>query len=140
MDKATKEEVESTWKGSYEEVMEEEVLRRANVIRSHTVYKFKVEEGGGKLMKERLCPHRNRDKMRLTVRKDSATGPLDVIRMMLIIYSFTNLRLGCIDTKSTYLQSGPITLEICPPASRSQLTTRSPLVAKYNYLRYTRSG
>lgn len=76
MDKATKEEVELTWKGAYEEVTEEEVPSHANIIGSHIFYKVEVEDGGRKRMKERLFPHGNREKMRHTVRKDSATDPL----------------------------------------------------------------
>lgn len=83
--------------------MEEEVPRHEKISGSHIFYKVKVEECGGKIMKARFFPHGSREKMRHTVKMYSATAPFDVIRMLLIIYTLTNFRLGCIYIKGSYL-------------------------------------
>lgn len=86
--------------------------RAENVISAHFVYKVKSDEKGKKRLKARLCPHGNRDKMKDTIRKDSATAQFDVIRLICSIASILRMRLGCIDVKGAYLQSGPITRDI----------------------------
>lgn len=77
-------------------------------------------------MKARLCPHGNRDKMKNDVRKDSSTAQFDEILLLLSLASMLHFRLGCIDIKGAYLQSGPIRRQIyiLPP----------PEVAKRGYL------
>lgn len=81
------------------------------------VYKVKNEENNVKRMKARLCPNRNRDKMKKTVRKDSAKDQFDVIRLLLSLETIFMFRIGCIDIKGAYLQSGPIKrrIYVIPP-------------------------
>lgn len=48
IEKAVQAELAQNWKGAYEEVLEKEVPKGANVIGSHVIFKIKVEEGGHK--------------------------------------------------------------------------------------------
>lgn len=59
-------------------------------------------------MKARLCPNGNHDRTKKTASKDSATAEFAIIRLLLSMAIFLQLRLGCIDIKGVYLQSGPI--------------------------------
>lgn len=108
LDKALQEELSSNWSDTHDEVDERQIKRDANVIPSHVVYKIKNEENDVKRMKARLCPNGNRDKLKKTVRKDSATAQFDVIRLILSLATIFTFRIGCIDIKGAYLQSGPI--------------------------------
>lgn len=112
VDKSVKDELETNWSDAYIEVEETEVSRHANVITEHFVHKMKVEEGDKKRLKARLCPHENMDKMKSSVRKDSATAQFDFIRLLCCLASILHLRMGCTDIKGAYLQSGPIKRDI----------------------------
>lgn len=118
LDSALQEELQSNWKDAYDTVDDREIGNNANVIPSHVLYKVKNEEHNTKRMKARLCPNGNRDRMKKTVRKDSATAQFDIIRLLLSIASILCFRLGCIDIKGAYLQSGPIkrTIYVRPPS------------------------
>lgn len=63
-------------------------------------------------LKARICPHGNRDVEKDYVRKDSATAQYDVILLILAIVTFLPFRLGLVDIKGAYLQSGPIRRDI----------------------------
>lgn len=112
VDKAVKAELDENWSDSYISVHEKKVAWNENIISAHFVYKVKTEEKGVRRLKARLCPHGIRDKMKDNIRKDSATAQFDVIRLICRIASVLRLRLGCIDVKGAYLQSGPITRDI----------------------------
>lgn len=112
LDKAVRSELEVNWKDAYVPIIESDVPRKANVITSHFVFKIKKEEGGKMRLKARLCPHGNRDKMKNDIRKDSATAQFDVIRLFCSMAAVLQFRLGCLDIKGAYLQSGPIQREI----------------------------
>lgn len=56
----------------------------------------------------RLRPHFNHDKMRHTIRKDSATAQFDVIRLLLCLAAISQFRLGYIDIRDAYFPSRPI--------------------------------
>ena len=105
-------EHKNNWSHAYKEVPEREVPRFANVISSHVVYKVKTNEMGNRELKARIVPHGNRDKEKDTIRKDSATAQLGIIRLLLSIVTFLRFRLGMVDIKGAYLQSGPIQREI----------------------------
>lgn len=96
------------WLKAYDEVMYIEVPRRSNVFSSHFVMKIKVEEEGKMRLKARLCPHVNRGIMKDEVIKDSATAQLDTIRLTLSMSDTMGIRIGCVDVKEAYLQSGSI--------------------------------
>lgn len=111
--KSVGEEITSNWGGAYMEVDGKDVPRDVNVIRSHIVYKIKTEGKGKLRLKARLCPHKNRDKCKSNVRKDSTAAQFDVIRLFISISVTKNSRIGCVDINEAYLQSGPIKREIC---------------------------
>lgn len=112
LDKAVKEELENSWKDAFLEVSERSIPKNANVISSHVVYKVKCEENNLMRMKARLCPHGNRDKEAGKIRSDSSNAQYEIIRILLSAASIMSLKLGCIDIKSAYMQSGPINREL----------------------------
>lgn len=97
--------------GAFEEVNESELDKHANIIGAHFVFKVKKEEKG-KRLKARLCPHGNRDKMKYLIRSDTASVQFDSIRLLLSLAAFRGFRLGCIDIKKAYMQSGRITRDL----------------------------
>lgn len=86
-------------------------------------------------LKARLCPHGNRDKMKHQIRKDSATAQFDVIRLLLSIATILQLRLGCVDIKGVYLQSGPIQRKIFVRPSK-EITSERGYVWRLTKLSY----
>jgi len=111
MDKAFEQELRN-WNDVYSEFSEVNLPNSANVISSHTVYKVKTDESGAKSLKARIVAHGNEDRDKHTVRKDSAAAQFDVVRILLCVCSIKGLRLGKVDVKRAYLQSGPIRREI----------------------------
>lgn len=59
-------------------------------------------------LKECILQHGNRDIEKDDIRKDSSTAQLDVLILMLTILTFLPFRIGIVDMKGEYLQSGPI--------------------------------
>lgn len=96
----------------YEITHEQQVPKNANVISSHVAYKIKIDEDESLKLKDRICPHGNRDKEKDVIRKDSASVQFPIIRLMLRISALLSLRIGKVDISAAYLQSGPITREI----------------------------
>ena len=117
LDDAFESEYEANWRESYKPVTEKDVPRHANIITSHVVYKIKTSENGTRTLKSRIVPHGNRDDDKDSVRKDSATAQLNVIRLLLSLVTFLGFRMGTADIKGAYLQSGPIqrTIYVRPP-------------------------
>lgn len=79
---------------------------------SMIVYKVKCEELGRKRLKERLCPHGNKEIEFGNIRNDSSNAQFDIIRLLLSIASLLSFRLGCVDIKAAYIQSGTISREL----------------------------
>ena len=105
------------------EVQDTDVLKDANVIGSHVVYKVNVEKNNQKILKARLCPHGNHDDENNNVGKDSVTAQFDVIRMLCSVATILGFRIGCFDIKGAYLQSVPIQRDIYvrpPPELREK--------------------
>ena len=109
---ALKHEHDSNWTEAYEEVLDCDVPRYANVITSHVVYKVKTDEEGTRKMKARIVPHGNHDDEKDNVRKDSSNASLFVVRLLLSLATFLHYRVGTADIKGAFLQSGPITRDI----------------------------
>lgn len=112
VEQAFEKEHASNWSDAYELVREKELPRTANVITSHVVYKLKTDETGSRDLKARIVPHGNKDLEKDSIRKDSATTQLSMIRLLLSIVTFLGFRLGFADIKGAYLQSGPIQRQI----------------------------
>lgn len=83
INKAEKEELDSSWKDAYNEVEAGSVDPEKNVIGSHVVFRIKKEEKFKKRWKARLCLHWQRDLELDDVRKDSSNIPLEMIRLLL---------------------------------------------------------
>lgn len=77
------------------------------------IWDGRKEEGGRKRIKDRLIPNGNKDRMNDTVSMDSATGGLDIIRLILSVEAMRRLRLGCFYFKDAYLERGHITRYTC---------------------------
>lgn len=112
IEQAFEKEHQNNWSDAYEQVREKDLPRNANIITSHVVYKIKTDEQGERDLKARIVPHGNRDVEKDSIRKDSATAQLGVIRLLLSIVTFLGFRLGFADIKGAYLQSGPIQRDI----------------------------
>lgn len=89
-----------------------DVPNDANIITSHVVYKVKTEKDGKRTIKSRVVSRGNRDDDKDSIRKDSTTAQLNIIRLLLFLVTFLGFRLATADIKGTYLQSGPIKLAI----------------------------
>ena len=107
LDDAFDTEYKANWSESYTPVEEKDVPRHANIITSHVVYKVKTDEDGTRTLKSRIVPHGNRDDEKDSIRKDSATAQLNIIRLLLSLVTFLGFRIGTADIKGAYLQSGP---------------------------------
>lgn len=71
------------WKDDYEQVAENDVPRKANVIESHCMFKQKDEEDCTLKLKGRIVLHRNRDDENKDIRKDCAAADMVIVRMAL---------------------------------------------------------
>ena len=63
-------------------------------------------------LKCRMVPHRNPDRDKDSVRKDSATAQFPVIRLVLSIAAVLNMVIATIDIKGAYLQGGYLSRDI----------------------------
>lgn len=68
---------------AYRSVTEDEVPCNANFITSHVVYKLETVEDRTRKLKARIVLHRNRDIEKNSVRKDSSSAQLNVVRPLL---------------------------------------------------------
>ena len=73
---------------------------------------MKVEEIDRKRLKARLFPHGNHNIEKDSVRMDSTTAQLDLIRMMCSVVTILNSGLGCLEIKGEYIQSDTIQSDI----------------------------
>ena len=117
MDEAFDRELNENWADTVVEVNDEDVPQDANVITSHVVYKVKQAEDGTRKLKARLVPHGNRDSQKDSVRSDSSAAGFSVIRLLLMLTIFLGFKMGILDVKGAYLQSGPCrrTIYVRPP-------------------------
>lgn len=106
-------EMEENWEGAYEFVNEKDVPISANKIGCHAVYKVKESTDGKELMmKARNVLHGHRDKGRFSVRRDSASADLAVVRLLISLGVLLSFSFGTADVKGAYMQSGPALREI----------------------------
>lgn len=103
---------QENWSGIYEIVNESQVLKVANILSSHVVYKVKVNEDQSVKLKERIFPHGNREKEKEDIRQDRPTIKFPVIRFMLSLSVLLCLRIASVDISVAYLQLCSITREI----------------------------
>lgn len=90
----------------------------SNLIGLHHFFDVKNDGKDDKLkLKCRLTPHGNRDKDKKDIRKDSSTAQFPIIRLTLSIFSILQFSITTLDVKSTYLQRGSISRDVCirPP-------------------------
>lgn len=116
LEQALEKEMRENWLGAYEIVDEQSVPREANKIGCHAVYKIKdATIAGGKetlVMKARNVLHGNRDKDRYTVRRDSSSADLAVVRLVISLGVMLGFSFGTADVKGAYMQSGPAKRDI----------------------------
>lgn len=105
-------ENDNNWKKENKETPEGQVESNSNEKISHVIYKIKVNEDGTLKLKARICPRGNRDELKDEVRKDSATAQFNVIRLILEIATYLQMRIGILDISGPYMQIGPIKREI----------------------------
>lgn len=114
------------------------INKNANVISSHIVCRIKEDLDGMLKLKARLFLHVNSDKDLFTVRRDSASADLAIIRMVLSLALVLNFDIATADVKATSMQSGPIKRQISVRSSRTLVAkefvwklTRLPYVIVY---------
>ena len=100
------------WKGHYKRTIVMEVPPGANMVGSHFIYRVKRNDDGSFKFKARLVVHGNEDIEKDEIRKDSATAHLTAIRMILSIAACYRFKIGKIDIKAAYFQSGSIKRKI----------------------------
>lgn len=64
------------------------------------------------MLKVRLCPHNNKDKIKHKFQKDPSKAQFDALWLLLFHVTLLKFRIVCFDIKKAYLQSGPIKREI----------------------------
>lgn len=115
---------------------EQDVPTGANIIGSHIVYKVKTEEHGILRLRARICPHGNHDDELEEVGKESATAQFDFSRLMLALTTMLSFRIGLVDIKGAYLQSGPIQRELYVRQPKGCKTTQRGLLWHLTKLPY----
>lgn len=94
------------------QVHRDQVLHRANVIRSHVLYKIKTCDDSTLMCKARIAPHGNEDREKENLRTDSASCPPLGIRMLFSLCAIMKWYLSKVDAKSAFLQSGSASREV----------------------------
>ena len=114
-----REGVGDNWANSIELISGFKVPKDANVISSHRVYRLKSDENGRLLLKARIVPHGNHDRDRNSVRRDSASAELTVIRLLLSLAITIGFSVWTTDVKGAYMQRGLIDrlILVRPPRS-----------------------
>lgn len=116
LEEAFDKEMRENWADAYEEIEQSAVPTDANIIGCHTVYKVKEapspESDGELTMKARNVLHGNRDKDRYSVRRDSSSADLSVVRLTISIGLMLDFSFGVADVKGAYMQSGPAKRDI----------------------------
>lgn len=82
----------------------------ANKIICRTIYKVKEVDDGSLRLKSHTVIHGNRDKVKYSVRRDSASADLSIVRLALYLGVNLGFCFGTADVKGAYIQSGPIRL------------------------------
>lgn len=106
-------EMSDNWDGAYELVDEWNVPRSANKIGCHAVFKVKDATVHREIvLKACNVLHGNRDQDSFTVRRDSSSADLSVVRLVIYIGPILGFSFGTADVKGAYLQSGPALRDI----------------------------
>lgn len=124
---AIESELSENWKDAYLEVNANNLSKDANVIGSHFVFKVKADIDGSLKLKARLVLHGNRDRDRFTVRRDSSSADLSVVRLLLSLSVMLRLEIATADVKGAYMQSGRIQRDIYVRPPRSHSNRHAPL-------------
>lgn len=135
IDDSIKSELDTNWIDAYTSIPLKELPKSANIIGSHFVFKIKEDESHQLKMKARLVLHGNRDRDRYSVRRDSASADLSIVRLIILLAIILGFEISTADVKGAYMQSGPIQREIYvrPP---SRINTRQNTVWKLQRLPY----
>lgn len=112
LDDAIHSELATNWKGAYTAVSMVAIPQGANLISSHLLFKVKDDDKGNLKLKARLVLHGHRDRDRYSVRRDSASADLSVVRLLISLASILNFSLATADVQGAYMQSGPIQRDI----------------------------
>lgn len=86
--------------------------RNANVIGSLFVFKIKEDESHHLKLKAHLALHGNRDRDRYSVRRDSDSADLSIVRLIILLTIILGFEISTTDVKGANMQSGPIQREI----------------------------
>lgn len=80
-----------------------QVLKDANVITSHVLYKIKTLDDGSMIFKARTAPHGNKDKKKDSLKTDSQKCPALGFRIFFSFCTIFKWFLAKIDIQSAFL-------------------------------------
>ena len=122
--KALDEEM-ANWTGHYRPRQISEIEPGSNLVGSHVVYRIKKNDDDSYRFKARLVVHGNEDVEKDEIRKDAATAHLVTVRFLLSLAVCYGLKLGKVDIKAAYFQSGRIKRQIFVRPPKEMLLFRT---------------
>lgn len=97
---------EKCFKGIVQLVLISKVPPHANIVRSHVLYKFKLNDDETLKLKARIAPYGNVDSEKQNLKTDCCICPPTGIRMLLSISNIFKWSIIKIDVTSAFLQTG----------------------------------
>lgn len=128
-------ELQNNWKDAYILLLPASVPTHANVISSPFVFKVKDDDDSKLKMKGRLALHGNGDKDRFSVRRDSLSDDLSIVRMIISLSLLLGFNLATAHVKGAYMQSGPNHRDIYV-RPRNRIDDRQTSIWKLLHLAY----
>lgn len=116
-------------------VPKEKVPENANIIRSHTLYKIKVNDDSTMKLTARIAPHGNEDAMRHELKTDCATCSTAGLRILESISALFGWKVIRVDAKTAFLQTGEAQREVyvIPPVESGMRKTHFWLLMAAEY-------
>lgn len=102
-----------------------DVPENSNIIKSHTLYKVKINNDASMKLKALIAPHGNKDSMKGQLSSDCTTCSPPGRRILESIASFMGWKVTSVETKSAFLQTGKPEKDVyvIPPIESEMRTT-----------------
>lgn len=116
---------DDSFKKTFSVIAASNVPHDTNVISSHTILKFKVDDDGSLKLKARIAPHGNEDSFKHDTRSYCAMCAPTVVRVLLSMATLSGWRVSTADVKEAFLQAGPAERPVyVPPPMESRYKKR----------------
>lgn len=115
---AFEKEHNENWAHACHLVAETMVRDEANIVRSHVLYKIKQDVDGTKFLKARIFLHRNENRFKDNIRKDSTNALMASIRLTLAYAALSRFHIFMTNIKGACVQSGTISRQLYVRALR----------------------